>query len=428
MEEWTTKRINQLGRVVTGKTPPKVNPEYFDGLELFVSPKDLGFDHTYVYETKTAITEKALDRFKNQVLPRDAVMFTSLSYGFGKVGIASKDCLTNQQINSIIVNDEHDFRFVYYLLRVYKPFIFAFNSGIDTPIVPKSVFERIEVFTPRRELQRKIAAVLVAYDDLLDLNRRRIGLLEKIAEQIYREWFVRLRFPGHEDTKILKGVPVGWTDPLIDDAFEFTGGGTPSKKEPSYWNDGDVNWYTPSDITGSAGTFMSQSEDKCTEESVSRSSARMFPPYSVMMTSRATIGAIGINTTPACTNQGFITCIPNKQYPLTFLYHWLKLAKPHFELLAGGATFPELTKSTFKKMRIVTPPTSLVERHEALVRPIFDSIEVLIKTNEQLTDTRDTLLRKLISGKLAVDDLEIRYPPSIAVEIEDQMSRELAHA
>lgn len=132
-----------------------------------------------------------------------------------------------------------------------------------------------------------------------------------------------------------------------------------------------------------------------------------------MMTSRATIGAIGINTTRACTNQGFITCIPNEQYPLTFLYHWLKLNKPTFELLSGGATFLELTKGTFKKMEIITPQMRLTTNFEKKVRPSFQQMEALSKQNSNLVQARDMLLPRLISGKLSVENLDIQLPPSM---------------
>jgi type I restriction enzyme S subunit len=234
-----------------------------------------------------------------------------------------------------------------------------------------------------------------------------------MAEQLYREWFVRFRFPGHENTKFEKGVPADWMIAPLDKAIGFTGGATPAKNSQRLWKDGDINWYTPSDITGAAGIFLHSSKDQCNEEGLASCSAKLFPAYSVMMTSRATIGAIGINTTPACTNQGFITCIPNAQYPLSYLYHWLKLAKPHFEALCGGATFPELTKGTFKRIGILTPPMRLVSEFDRQSNPIFKSIESLQKANATLASTRDLLLPHLISGKLRVDHLDIQFPPSM---------------
>lgn len=303
-------------------------------------------------------------------------------------------------------------QFISYFLRTLK--LENFDTGSSNPTLNRNHLHKIGVVFPKEPLiQCKIAAILTAYDDLIETNRRRIALLEKMAEEIYREWFVRMRFPGYQDTKLVKGVPEGWAMTKIEKAFEFTGGGTPSKLVPNYWNNGAVSWFTPSDITRSAGIFLSESEDQCSEEGLLRSSARLFPAYSVMMTSRATIGAIGINTKPACTNQGFITCIPNGRFPLPYLYQWAKLAKPYFEQLCGGATFPELTKGTFKKIEVLTPPETIVERFNQVSRPILTALETTLEENRVLTKTRDLLLPRLISGKLSVADLDIQFPPSM---------------
>ena len=314
--------------------------------------------------------------------------------------------------------------------KVFRPFyVYLFKSSLIRAVLSvygggtninnlnQQILSKLDVPVPPLAVQKKIAAILSAYDELIENNKRRIGLLEKMAEEIYREWFVRLRFSGHEKVKLVKGMPDGWEMVKTEKAFKFTGGGTPSKEVDRYWKDGDVNWFTPSDITAAQGVFLERSGDRCTEEGVARSSATMFPPYSVMMTSRATIGAIGINLTPACTNQGFITCIPNSRYPLPLLYHWLKLTKPHFELLAGGATFAELTKGTFKKIEILTPPEPIVAEFARIESPIFRAIETHLGENAKLVETRNRLLPRLISGKLSVENLVIHLPPNMADEL-----------
>jgi type I restriction enzyme S subunit len=307
-------------------------------------------------------------------------------------------------------------RFLNYFLQTLK--LENFDVGASNPTLNRNHVHKIKVIFPKTvDTQKKIAAVLSAYDELIENNRRHIALLEKLAEEIYREWFVRLRFPGHEKVRIVKGVPQGWKLVKLDNAFKFTGGGTPSKEVGRYWNGGDINWFTPSDITGTDGMFLEKSGDQCTEEGFNNSSAKMFPAYSVMLTSRATIGAIGINTTPACTNQGFITCIPNAQYPLPYLYLWTKLAKPHFELLAGGTTFAELTKGTFKRIEILTPPELIVAEFSRIESPLFKNIETLLGANRKLIETRDKLLPRLISGKLPVENLAIQFPPGMAEEL-----------
>ena len=305
----------------------------------------------------------------------------------------------------------NDPRFLSYFLKTLH--LENFDTGASNPTLNRNHLHKIKVHFPKLETQKKIAAILSAYDELIENNQRRIALLERMAEEIYREWFVRLRFPGYAQATFEKGVPVGWEKIKAEDAFTFTGGGTPSKESGRYWENGEVNWFTPSDITAAEGIFLERSGARCTEEGLAQSSARLFPAYSVMMTSRATIGAIGINTTVACTNQGFITCIPNKRFPLVFLYHWLKLNKLHFELLSGGATFAELTKGSFKKIEIVTPPPAMMAAFEERALPLFKSIELLLKENRNLRATRDMLLTRLISGKLSVERLDIHFPPGM---------------
>jgi type I restriction enzyme S subunit len=316
--------------------------------------------------------------------------------------------------------------FYFYLRRLLKAFEQQ-ATGATTKFLTLKILNSIQVPILDILSQNKIAAVLSAFDELIENNRRHIALLEKLGDEIYREWFVRLRFPGHENVPVIKGIPVGWEMVKLGQAFEYTGGGTPSKAVDRYWQNGNINWFTPSDITSADGIFLERSGEQCTEEGYNNSSAKFFPPYSVMLTSRATIGTIGINTTPACTNQGFITCIPNKRYPMPYLYHWLKLAKPHFELLSGGATFAELTKGTFKNIEIVTPPEHIVAQFADVEFPLFKKIELLLAANRKLVETRDLLLPRLISGKLHVENLDIQFPPGMMEEL-DQTSAPAHHA
>jgi type I restriction enzyme S subunit len=151
---------------------------------------------------------------------------------------------------------------------------------------------------------------------------------------------------------------------------------------------------------------MDRSSLRISRVGLQRSSAHLFPPYSVMMTSRATIGAIAINTTTAATNQGFITCIPNDRVPLTFMYHWLHLKVPVFIAHGTGATFKEITKGVFRRLPIVVPPACTTAEFEKRCQPILDAVLVLERSQRRLADSRDLLLPRLISGDLAVTTAE----------------------
>jgi type I restriction enzyme S subunit len=273
--------------------------------------------------------------------------------------------------------------------------------GSSQPALTIAAIKKIKLQLPPLPTQQRIASILSAYDDLIEVNNRRIKLLEETARELYKEWFVRMRFPGYKDAKFVKGVPEGWEVKRIAEVFEILGGGTPSTAKPEYW-DGNVNWFTPTDITGASGIFLSESSNKISEQGLKESSAKLFPPYSIMMTSRATIGAVGINTMPGCTNQGFITCLPNKNIPYTFLYFWILMNKEIFEMLGTGSTFLEITKGTFKKIKMLLPKSEVLNQYHKVAEPMFQQIEILQQQNTQLRQIRDRLLPRLISGKLEV--------------------------
>jgi type I restriction enzyme S subunit len=295
------------------------------------------------------------------------------------------------------VKGENDLKFFYYFLQSIG--LSNFDSDAAVPGLNRNLVHKLKAIIPEPKTQQRIASILSAYDDLIEVNNQRIKLLEETARELYKEWFVRMRFPGYKKAKFVKGVPEGWEVKRVADVFDILGGGTPSTEKPEYWS-GNVNWFTPTDITGVRGIFLSESSSKISEKGLKESSAKLFPSYSIMMTSRATIGAVGINTTPGCTNQGFITCLPNKNMPYTFIYFWILLNKEVFEMLGTGSTFLEITKGTFRKIKMLSPKLEMLNRFHKMSEPMFQQIEILQQQNIQLRQIRDRLLPRLVSGKL----------------------------
>ncbi|GAA4446209.1 restriction endonuclease subunit S [Novipirellula rosea] len=427
LRTWEEKAIGDLGRVVTGKTPPKAESQYWDGDELFVSPKDLEDGELYITTTESRITERALDKFSNQVLPANSVMFTSLSFGFGKMGITSRPSLTNQQINSIIVNEKHDYRFVYYLLRSYTPFIFAFNSGIDTPIVPKSVFEKVKVLCPPLKTQRKIAGILSAYDDLIENNRRRIAILERMAEEVYREWFVRMRFPGCQDTQFVKGVPEGWRDTrlsAIADVNPESLGSTTKHETIRYVDIGSV---TTDVINGfeevSIGDAPGRAKRVVRHGDIIWSSVRpgnrahaivLEPPDNLIVST------------------GFAVLRHKPAIPVAFLYQTVTTDSfvGYLELVAKGAAYPATAFDDFERAPVLLPTENLLERYDNIVKPMLAQRLHLDNANRRLKACRELVIGRLISGRLPLDDLDVHLPESMSSleECLETLPQELAHA
>jgi type I restriction enzyme S subunit len=280
--------------------------------------------------------------------------------------------------------------------------------GAAQPAFTIGLLKQMEIELPSRPIQRRIASILSTYDQLMENSQRRIRILEEMAHALYREWFVHFRFPGHEKRPFvdspLGDVPQGWKVKSITDAFEIAGGGTPSRKEDKYWDGGSIQWFSPSDLTSASTMFMDDSSDHITELGLAESSARLFPARSVMLTSRATIGAIAINMHEACTNQGFITCLTNDHVPLYFLFHWLTENVPRFQRMASGATFKEISRGVFKTIEFLQPPASLVRRFENAVAPMAEQALTLQRQIQNLRRTRDLLLPRLLSGQVHLEE------------------------
>jgi type I restriction enzyme S subunit len=214
-----------------------------------------------------------------------------------------------------------------------------------------------------------------------------IQKLEETAQAIYREWFVE----GID----MENLPDGWRLTKIGDEVETLGGGTPSTEIDEYWEDGEILWYSPTDITNNNSVFISESSKKITKVGLSKSSAKLFPAYSLMMTSRATVGKLAINTVEATTNQGFITMIPTCELNVYFLYCWANTQIEEIINLASGSTFLEISKTDFRNLYLLIPDDKTNSNFVRNVFPIFKLIEIKAKENQKLTELKELLLSKL---------------------------------
>ncbi len=280
-------------------------------------------------------------------------------------------------------------KYLYFFLR---PFLKSFEqqaTGATTKFLTIKILNNVDVALPKFEIQQKIAAILSAYDDLIENNKRRIALLEKMAEEIYREWFVRLRFPRHEKVKVVKGVPEGWEEKRFG-AFCLLQRGhdlPDSKVEPGPY---------PVAASTSIKTYHNQFKAK--------------PP--VITTGRS--GSLGtvlfINEKTWPLN----TCLYVKDFcgnSCYLIYYTLK--NMGLENFNAGAGVPTLNRNHLNGIPLVVPPKALQDRFDAVIAPIFKQQEALLKQNSNLTQTRDSLLPRLISGKLSVENLDIQFPPGM---------------
>lgn len=303
-----------------------------------------------------------------------------------------------------IDSEKADSRFVFFQLQhpdtvgwVEKHAVGATMLNLNTTILSS-----VPIRLPTLEIQKRIADILSAYDDLIKNNQRQIKLLEEAAQRLYKEWFVDLRFPGHENTKIVDGVPEGWRVASIADICDTVGGGTPSTKIQSYYEKGDILWVTPTDITRNFSLALLDTEKKITPEGLKNSSANMLPAETILMTSRASVGFFGMCKYEVCTNQGFISCIPKRENLQMYLLFNLKSRVEEIRQKAGGSTYLEISKTVFRELKIILPKDEVLAEYQKNVHDIFDEIYCRTEMIKSLVDMRNRLLPKLMSGEVEV--------------------------
>jgi len=285
--------------------------------------------------------------------------------------------------------------YIYYLAcspEIREPAIKSIIGASGRQRAQKTVIENTIVRVPEIEEQQRIASILSAYDDLIENNRRRIKLLEESARLLYREWFVHLRFPSHENVKIIDGVPEGWEKKKIAEVTDTYGGGTPSTKISEYWVGGKITRFIPKDLTNNDCLVLLDSEKKITEEGLKKSSAKMLPTEAILMTSRASIGYFGLYDGAACTNQGFISIVSRKDLLKLYLLHNLMDRKEEILSRAGGTTYKEINKNLEARAKTIGSRTLL----SVLAPGLYDGLQlleflykhgdVIIKTAQKVVD------------------------------------------
>jgi type I restriction enzyme S subunit len=300
--------------------------------------------------------------------------------------------------------------FVFYLSRTPELRLFAESNMIGTSgrqRVAKEAFSNLEITLPPLPEQRAIASILSALDDKIELNLQMNKTLEEMAMALYKHWFVD--FGPFKDGKFIDSelgmIPEGWEVKTIGEMVETIGGGTPKTNITEYWENGDIDWYSPTDLTSSNSLFSLGTSKKITALGLQKSSSKLLPKGSLLMSSRATIGALTITRKKACTNQGFISMIPNEKISVFQLHGWTKCNAELILSKANGSTFKEISKSEFRALPILKGKD--IEGYLNQSETLYSLIENNILENQYLINKRNSLLPKLISGAIRVKDLEV---------------------
>lgn len=322
----------------------------------------------------------------------------------------------------------------YFRQRAFKAMMLNVSVGATMPSLNTSLMDNIPLNIPELKEQEKIAAALSALDDKIELNKKINAELEKMIKTLYDYWFVQFDFPDAKNkpykssggkmvyNEVLKReVPNGWEHELINDLGTIVGGGTPSRSVEEYFTNSGIAWITPKDLSLNYGNkFIAKGDSDITEKGFMAASLNLLPAKSILMSSRAPVGYLAVNTVDCTTNQGFKSIVCNKAYSHEYVYYLLKDYMPTIEANATGSTFKEISAAVFKSIKIIKPKYEIVEKFIKRVKAIFDKQDNLERQNQQLASLRDWLLPMLMNGQAKVvgSDDQSEEPENVVSTLE----------
>lgn len=295
------------------------------------------------------------------------------------------------------------------------------------PNLNAEVLRGLPLLLPPLPDQQAIAHILGTLDDKIELSRRMNETLETIARTLFKSWFVDFDpvrakaegrqpagmdaeiaalFPdGFEDSELGR-IPRGWRVSTIGEEVRVVGGTTPSTKEPKFWDNGTFYWATPKDLAPLASHILVGTERRVTELGLQQISSGLLPAGSVLLSSRAPIGYLTIADMPVAINQGFIGMICDRMLCNHYVLQWAAANLESIKGRANGTTFLEISKSSFRPMSVLVPPSPLMEVFTEHANVLYCTVVNNLNQAKTLVALRDALLPKLVSGEMRVRDVE----------------------
>ena len=392
-------------KVVSGGTPDTKKSEYWDGDIFWAIPTDitnLNGNHI-IKDTERKITQAGVDGSSAKPLPIGSVLMTSRAT-IGEAAINEVPITTNQGFQSFVCSDKLYNYYLLYSIHLWKNKIAHLGGQSTFKEVNRTLLKKFQIPIPEDiEEQRSIADLIRSVDDAILSVDYAVDVAKRVKRGLMQDLLTRgIGYSEFKDDKTLGKIPSTWKSVALgnNEYFELISGGTPDTKIESYW-DGDIPWATPTDITNLKGkNTINNTERKITKEGVDNSSAKILPPGSVLMTSRATIGDAAINEIPMCTNQGFQSLICSKLVYNYYLLYLIQLNKLKISRLGGQSTFKEVNKTLLKKFRIGIPTDYKEQEKISSFLLISDKkIELEKLRKEKLLRIKKGLMQDLLTGR-----------------------------
>jgi type I restriction enzyme S subunit len=377
-KDWDIKRLDELGFVGRGKSKhrPRDAAHLYGGVYPFIQTADVKHSNLYISNYSQTYSDAGLAQSK---LWKTGTLCITIAANIADTAILGIDaCFPDSVIGFIADEKKADTIYVKYLFNILQSQYKRFTQGAAQDNLSQEKLLSMRFSVPPLHLQNKIASILSAYDDLIENNLRRIELLENAARLIYKEWFVKLNFPGREHTKIVDGVPEGWACSILEDLLVLQRGfDLPTQNRV----DGSVPIYASTGINGY------------------HNEAKVKGPG--IITGRS--GTIGVVTFAPADFWPLNTSLWVREYKgISVYYAFFLLEALELKNYNGGASVPTLDRKVVHRIDVLRPSKTLLGLFDDTVVPIFKQVDILKKQVNKLRQARDLLLPKLMSGEIAV--------------------------
>ena len=403
---WEEKKISEV--YLGMYDGPHATPPVAEGGGIYLGISNITSDGHIDLSDIKYISENDLPRWTRRVAPQAGDIVFSYEATLNLYAIIPEGfhgCLGRRM--ALIRPDETKacgkFLYYYFFSPEWRKTV-AENTIVGATVdrIPIAKFPDFHIRIPDLTKQKKIADILSAYDDLIENNQKQIKLLEEAAKRLYKEWFVDLRFPGHEDVMIVNGVPEGWEKKRADSFFDITIGKTPPRSEQHLFTSGKkgIPWVSISDM-GKSGIFIYNTNEKLTGEAINLCNVKVVPAGTILVSFKLTVGRVSIVSSDMATNEAIAHFCIKDDFCRAYTYCYLKNFE--YDVLGNTSSISKAVNSKIiKAMPFVMPEKKIVEKFSMIVKPLFDGIKNKQRSISLLQEARDRLLPKLISGEIQV--------------------------
>ena len=389
---WRKVKLGKVGKIITGKTPPTVEKDYFDGEFPFITPTNItNFNIRYNYVTDRFLSKKWLSKTKSLLIPRNSICFVCIGSTIGKMCLAKEESFTNQQINTLIVKKEKaDPFFLFYLLKANQNHIVKEygGGGAAKAIINKSTFENIKLGVPEDiNEQRRIADILSAFDEKIEVNNKINQTLEEMAQAIFKEWFI--------DSEKLKMKNEKWKIGKLGEIMKLRKDRIKRYEEWKNLKLLDLGRFPQRNL---AVVSYGRGEEI-------KTSVFAFKKWDILFGAvRPYFHKVLIAPFDGVTNSSVFVIYPKRDIFYSFLVTVLfsNSTIAYATQVASGTKMPVAKWEDLCKMLIIIPDEETIKNFDDKVRPLYKKIIQNAKENQKLAALRDLLLPKLMSGEMRV--------------------------